>query len=98
MPALPGQPSADRADAIIILYEWGNAPFFIVVGKRKIEPFVNDRGEVEAQDVVDLKISLDERIADGVYFAKTIDLLADLIENPEKLAAPPENLPDPFQA
>jgi hypothetical protein len=80
------------------LYEWGNAPFFIVVGKRKKEPFVNDRGEVEAQDVVDLKISLDERIADGVYFAKTIDLLADLIENPEKLAAPPENLPDPFQA
>ncbi|MDH4195792.1 MAG: 2-oxo acid dehydrogenase subunit E2 [Candidatus Aminicenantes bacterium] len=80
------------------LYEWGNAPFFIVVGKRKKEPAVNDRGEVEARDVVDLKISLDERIADGVYFAKTIDLLADLIENPETLETPPEDLPDPFLA
>ncbi len=78
------------------LYEWGNAPFFIVIGKRKKEPVVNSRGELEAQAVVDLKISLDERIADGVYFAKTIDLLADLIENPEMLETPPENLPDPF--
>ncbi len=80
------------------LYEWGNAPFFIVVGKRKKEPAVSEQGEVEARDVVDLKISLDERIADGVYFARTIDLVADLIENPEKLEAPPENLPDPFLA
>ena len=80
------------------LYEWGNAPFFLVIGKRKKEPLVNDRGEVEAQDVVDIKISLDERIADGVFFARTIDLLAELIENPEKLEAPPESLPDPFAA
>jgi hypothetical protein len=79
------------------LYEWGNAPFFLVIGRRKKEPVVNERGEVEAREVVDLKISLDERISDGVYFGRTIDLLADLIEHPEKLAAPPENLPDPFK-
>ena len=78
------------------LYEWGNAPFFIVIGKRKKEPGINESGEVEAQDVVDINICLDERIADGVYFARTIDLLADLIENPEKLETAPENLPDPF--
>jgi hypothetical protein len=78
------------------LYEWGNAPFFVVIGKPKKEPTVNRDGQLEVRDVMDLKITLDERIADGVYFAATIDLLRDLIENPEKLEHPPESLPDPL--
>jgi hypothetical protein len=78
------------------MFEWGNAVFFIVVGKRKKEPVVNERGEIEAQEVVDMNISLDERITDGVNYATTIRLLSDLIENPERLEVPPENLPDPF--
>jgi hypothetical protein len=77
------------------MYEWGNAPFFIAVGKRKKEPAVNDRGELDVQEVVDMNITLDERITDGVYFARTLDLLADLIENPEKLEKLPVNRPDP---
>jgi hypothetical protein len=78
------------------MFEWGNAPFFVVVGKRKKEPVVNDHGELEAQDVIDMKFSLDERITDGVYYATTIALLTDLVENPEKLEVPPDDLPDPF--
>jgi hypothetical protein len=78
------------------MYEWGNAPFFVAVGKRKKEPVVNERGDLEVQDVVDVNFSVDERITDGVYYATTIDLFADLIENPEKLEQPPESLPDPF--
>jgi pyruvate/2-oxoglutarate dehydrogenase complex dihydrolipoamide acyltransferase (E2) component len=85
------------ADAVFHhLYEWGNAPFFVTIGQRKKEPVVNDRGELEVEEVMDLKFSLDERISDGVYFTATIGLLTDLIENPEKLEAPPEILPDPF--
>ncbi len=78
------------------MYEWGNTPFFVVVGKRKKEPIVNDRGELEVHDVVDMTFSVDERITDGVYYAGAIGLFTDLIENPEKLEVPPENLPDPF--
>ncbi|HUU38929.1 MAG TPA: 2-oxo acid dehydrogenase subunit E2 [Candidatus Desulfaltia sp.] len=78
------------------LFEWGNAPVFIVVGKRKKEAVVNQDGELEVQDVMDLKFSLDERITDGIYFVATIDLLRDLVENPEKLEIAPENLPGPF--
>lgn len=78
------------------LYEWGNTPFFVVVGKPKKEPAVNPDGRLEARDVMDLKITLDERITDGVYFVATINLLKDLIENPEKLEFPPESLPDPL--
>ena len=71
------------------MYEWGNCPFFVVIGKRKKEPVVNERGELEVQEVVDMKITLDERITDGVYFAGTIEMLADFIEHPEKLETAP---------
>ena len=79
------------------MFEWGNASFFIVVGKRKKEPMVDEAGEIEAQDVLDMNISLDERITDGVNYATTIALLTDLIENPAKLESPPDHLPDPFE-
>jgi pyruvate/2-oxoglutarate dehydrogenase complex dihydrolipoamide acyltransferase (E2) component len=85
------------ADAVFHhLYEWGNASYFVTVGRRKKEPVVNERGELEVAEVIDLKFSLDERISDGVYFRATINLLTDLIENPEKLDVPPEFIPDPF--
>jgi len=79
------------------MYEWGNAAFFIVVGKRKKEPVLNDRGELEVQEILDMTISIDERITDGFYYANTIRLLARLIENPGELEVPPDNLPDPFE-
>jgi 2-oxoacid dehydrogenases acyltransferase (catalytic domain) len=78
------------------MYEWGNAPFFVTIGRPKKEPVVDERGELRVEDVLDLKFSLDERITDGVYFQTTINFLSDLIENPEKLEAPPETIPDPF--
>jgi 2-oxoacid dehydrogenases acyltransferase (catalytic domain) len=78
------------------MYEWGNASIFAVVGKVKKEPVVNDRGELEAADVVDMNFTGDERITDGVYFAKSMDLFLDLVKNPERLESPPADLPDPF--
>jgi pyruvate/2-oxoglutarate dehydrogenase complex dihydrolipoamide acyltransferase (E2) component len=79
------------------MYEFGNTPFFIVVGKPKKVPVVNEAGGIEAQDVMDMNISLDERVTDGVNYAKTISLLTDLIEHPSKLETPPESLPDPYE-
>ena len=78
------------------LYEWGNAPIFAVIGKIKKEPVAREDGTLEAQDVVDLKFTLDERITDGIYFVATIDLFKELVENPERLEIPPDSLPDPF--
>ena len=78
------------------MYEWGNASFFAVVGQLKKEPVVNERGELEAAEVVDIKFTGDERITDGVYLSKTLDLFLDLVRNPEKLESPPADLPDPF--
>jgi len=78
------------------MYEWGNASFFVTIGRPKKEAVVDERGELRVEDVLDLKFSLDERITDGVYFQTTINFLSDLIENPEKLEVPPESIPDPF--
>ncbi len=78
------------------MYEWGNASFFVTIGRPKKEPVVDERGELRVEDVLDLKFSLDERITDGVYFQTTINFLSDLIENPEKLEVPPESIPDPY--
>jgi hypothetical protein len=80
------------------LYEWGNTPIFVVVGKTKKEPVISPEGRLEVQDVMDLKFSLDERITDGIYFVTTIDTFRDLAENPERLELPPESIPDPLTA
>ena len=37
---------------------------------------------------VDLGLTIDERIADGYYYAKTVRLLKKLLENPELLELP----------
>ena len=37
---------------------------------------------------VDIGLTIDERLADGYYYAKTIRLLKKLLENPELLELP----------
>ena len=40
------------------------------------------------RESVDLGITIDERISDGYYYAKSIRLLQYLLENPELLERP----------
>lgn len=40
------------------------------------------------REVLDLGLTLDERIADGYYYSKTIKLLKHLLQNPQLLEAP----------
>ncbi len=42
-------------------------------------------GKAEIRDVCNFGICLDERIADGVYFAKSINMLEYILANPELL-------------
>ena len=39
-------------------------------------------------EVVDLGLTVDERIADGYYYAKTVRMLKYLLEHPEELEKP----------
>ena len=40
------------------------------------------------REVLDLGLTLDERIADGYYYSKTVKLLKHLLQNPKLLEAP----------
>jgi len=40
------------------------------------------------RDSIDLGLTIDERVADGYYYSKTIRLLRHLLENPELLETP----------
>jgi len=67
------------------LFEYGTAPIFVTMGrvKKAVVPGENDTAVV--RDVVSLKYTFDERIADGLYCAKSLDLLKGFLEKPESL-------------
>lgn len=70
------------------LTNWGTCSIFCVVGERKMNPFFKADDTYEMKDSVDLGLTIDERIADGYYYSKTIRLLKKLLENPELLELP----------
>lgn len=70
------------------LTNWGTNSVFCVIGERKPRPFYNEDGSIEMRDSIDLGLTIDERIADGYYYSKTVKLLKKLIEDPELLEKP----------
>ena len=67
------------------LTNWGTNSLFCIIGEKKARPFYDEEGNVEMKDSIDLGLTVDERIADGYYFSKTVRLLRKLLENPELL-------------
>jgi len=64
------------------LYEWGNCPLFMMVGKIEKRPLVNDKDEVEVTRVIPIRWSYDERIDDGLNARYGIDAVNTALENP----------------
>jgi hypothetical protein len=59
------------------LWEYGNIPIFCVVGRIKPGP--------DGNRIVTLKWSYDERVEDGLYCARSLEIFRQLVEAPEKL-------------
>jgi len=72
------------------LTNWGTNSLFLVIGAKHKAPCVCEDGSLELREVLDLGITIDERIADGYYYAKTIKLLKHLLAHPELLELPAE--------
>ncbi|MBR4236509.1 MAG: 2-oxo acid dehydrogenase subunit E2 [Clostridia bacterium] len=70
------------------LTNWGTNSVFCAIGERKMRPFYNDDGTFVMRDSVDIGLTVDERIADGYYYSKTVKLLKKLLEQPELLEQP----------
>ncbi|MCQ2165956.1 MAG: 2-oxo acid dehydrogenase subunit E2 [Bacteroidales bacterium] len=69
------------------IFEWGTNSFFAVVNEKKKEPFFKEDGSYEMRDTIKMSFTVDERVADGFYFAKSIKLLKHIILHPEILDA-----------
>ena len=70
------------------LTNWGTTSVFCVMGEIKKRPFYDEEGNMTMRESVDLGLTIDERLADGYYYSKTIRLLRTLLENPKLLEKP----------
>ncbi len=70
------------------LANWGTNSLFVVVGEKYEKTVQKEDGTTETTEMLPLGITLDERIADGYYYAKSIKLLKHLLAHPELLEAP----------
>ena len=70
------------------LTNWGTCSMIVLIGEIKDRPFYDESGNVQMRPTVDLGITIDERVADGYYYSKTVRLIRKLLENPELLEKP----------
>ena len=70
------------------LANYGTNSVFGIIGERKKRPFFNEDGTYDMKESVNISLTIDERIADGVYFTKSLKLLKTIVENPTLLDQP----------
>ena len=69
------------------LTNWGTTSMFVVIGKMGRMPFF-ENDQVVFKDGVDINITIDERIADGYYFSKSMRILQYFLQHPDLLDRP----------
>ncbi len=65
------------------LYEYGTCPLFIMIGRLKDEPVVED-GEVSVRPTLHVRFTYDERIDDGLNARFGIDGFVRILEDPAR--------------
>lgn len=70
------------------LMNWGTTSIFIIVGSKKNKTHLNPDGTITTTRELDLACTLDERISDGFYYARSMRLIKSLIENPKLMEGP----------
>lgn len=74
------------------LYNFGNLPLFVAMGSKRSEYVLNKEGNVEKKRFIDFTFVCDERICDGHYYATAFKKLKKILENPDQLLLPPEEV------
>lgn len=70
------------------LNNYGTNSIMITIGTLHKEEMLMPDGHKEIRDVIDVSATLDERIADGFYFARSLKLLKHVFAHPELLDLP----------
>lgn len=68
------------------IYDLGTIGQFIAVGKEHMAPVVDRKsGEIVARKIMTMMVVADERICDGLYYARSLRLFRRILENPSIL-------------
>ena len=70
------------------LTNWGTCSLFCIIGEKALKPYYDAEGNVTMKETLELGLTIDERLADGYYYSKSIRLLKHLLEHPELLEKP----------
>ncbi len=68
------------------LYEYGTAGMFAALGAPRKQLVADRAGKPEARDILEVRWTLDERVNDGLYCARTLAYFKKVFENPEDFA------------
>ena len=70
------------------LTNWGTCSLFCIIGEKKLAPYYDENGNVSMRETLELGLTIDERLADGYYYSKSVRLLEYLLTHPEELEKP----------
>ena len=70
------------------LNNYGTNSIMITIGTLHKEKLLMDDGTEQIRDVIDIGATLDERIADGFYFSRSLRLVRHIFAHPELLDRP----------
>ena len=73
------------------LYNFGTTSMFFSMGKEQMEPVVENNKDLRVAKILNIGMSLDERVADGFYMGASLKLFKELMQNPDSLL---EEMPD----
>ncbi len=74
------------------IYNFGNLSTFIAFGAKRRAYELDKTGAVVERKYIDYKITMDERIVDGIYYANGLRYMKYYLKHPDELEQPPEKV------
>ncbi len=74
------------------LYNFGTTSIFVAMGKVNQTPVATKEGEIKIEKRMGFGFSLDDRICDGLYYKRSVDVMFKYFTNPSLMM---ERLPEP---
>lgn len=65
------------------LMNWGTNSIFIEIGEKVNRPYFDSNGKMSIKRIIKVSFTIDERISDGYYYAKSLRLFKKYVEKPE---------------
>ena len=74
------------------LYDFGTLPVFLAFGMKRRAVELQEDGTLVTRKYMDVKITTDERIVDGFYYAAFLKYFRRIVSHPELLDTPPAEI------